>query len=181
MKLHCEHRIDMSAEAFWGLIHSEAYERRVAEVVGLREYETLERVEDARQVFRRIRVVPAMPARLTALLRRIAGERDSTYFEEQSRSKLQRLVRWRSVPSFLSGRARIEGEVRLEEIDDGHCLRVLDGVVEIRVPGLGLLLERAIASAATEAYAKSAAVANEMARERRGDAPARDGPHAAAS
>jgi hypothetical protein len=93
------------------------------------------------------------------MLRRIAGVSSTRYVEEQWRSTHEMSVRWRAIPSVLGDRIRIEGVVRIEPLDDQACLRVLDGEVEVRIPVLGGMLERILASAAVEAYGKSAVAA----------------------
>ena len=158
MRLHCEHVIPLDADAFWAVIHAPEYEALVAEALGLREYRELERREERGALYRRIQVAPELPAALRALLRRAAGLESASYVEEQWRSRARREVRFRLVPSVLPGRSRIEGRVRVEPRDDSSCTRILEGVVEVGVPVLGRLLERAIVANAVEGYGKSAAV-----------------------
>lgn len=60
---------------------------------------------------------------------------------------------------FLPERVHIEGEVRVEPIDSRSCLRILDGVVEVRVPGIGRLIERVVVDRTVEAYGRAAELA----------------------
>jgi hypothetical protein len=62
-------------------------------------------------------------------------------------------------PGAFAARARIEGVVRVAPRGRSRCERALDGVVELRVFGVGGLLERA---AVTEAYAKGTVVAAQL-------------------
>lgn len=162
MRLHCAHVIPLGAAAFWKVIHAPEYEALVAEALGLREYTELERREEEDSLYRRIQVAPELPDALRTLLRRAAGQDSMSYVEEQWRSRARREVRFRLTPSVLAGRSRIEGCVRVEPRDDSTCTRVLEGVVEVSVPLVGGLLERAIVANAVQGYGKSAAVVERL-------------------
>jgi hypothetical protein len=163
MRIRCEHVIPLPADAFWELIHAPRYEAAVAEAVGLRAYRELERREEPDAVYRRLQVEADLPEALGAVLRRLGVAGPIGYVEEQWRQRERREVRWRMTPGALAERARIEGVVRVEPRGAGRCARVLDGVIELRVFGVGGMLERAAASFVTDAYAKGAAVAAEVA------------------
>jgi hypothetical protein len=157
MKLHCEHRIPLSAEAFWDVIHSPRYEALVAEQARLGAYREIERRDEPDAIYRRLEGRPELPDALRALLRRVAPSAGSpSYVEEQWRSKSRMEVRWRMQPSFMPERARIEGVVRVEPRDAKSCTRVLDGVVEVDLFGVGRLIEKAVVAATIEAYGKAA-------------------------
>jgi len=157
MRLSCEHRIPMSAERFWSILHTPAYEARVADALGLAEYREVERREEPQAVFRRIEARPrALSPAMQKLLQRAAGVESASYVEEQWRSRDAMEVRWRAVPSVLRDRTRVEGVVRVEPIDEDSCLRILEGEVEIRVPVLRRILERTVVAAAVDAYGRSA-------------------------
>jgi hypothetical protein len=162
MRIRCEHEIPLSADAFWELLHAPRYEAAVARAVGLREYRELERREEPEAIYRRLQVEAELPDSLGALLRRIGVAGPIGYVEEQWRSRARREVRWRMTPGAFAERARIEGTVRVEPRGRGRCVRVLDGVVELRVFGVGGMLERAAVALVTDAYAKGAAVAAEL-------------------
>jgi hypothetical protein len=162
MRLHCAHVIPLGADAFWSVIHAPEYEALVAEALGLREYRELERRDEKAEIYRRIQVVPELPEALRTLLRRAAGLESASYVEEQWRSRERREVRFRLTPSFLPARSRIEGRVRVEPRDDASCTRILEGVVEIGVPLVGRLFERAVVANAVEGYGKSAAVVDRL-------------------
>jgi hypothetical protein len=160
MRLHCEHPMPFRAEHFWSIIHAPEYEAVVARALGLAEYREAERREEPTAIYRRIEARPrALPESFKKLLERIAGVGSASYVEEQWRSRDAMAVRWRAVPSVLGDRVRVAGVVRIEPIDDGTCLRILEGEVEVRVPVLGAILERAVVSAVIEAYARSATLA----------------------
>ena len=163
MKLQCEHRIELPAETFWELLHDPRYEALVAEAASLDAYRELERRDEPDADYPRIEARPRLPESLSALLRRIARNAASaSYVEEQWRSRTRMEVRWRMRPSVLTDRSRIEGVVRVEPRGAKRCARVLDGVVEIDLFGVGRLVERAVVAATIDAYAKGAAVASRM-------------------
>jgi hypothetical protein len=163
VKLHCEHRIPLSAEEFWELLHAPRYEQLVAQAAALDAYRELERRDERDAIYRRIEAHPRLPDSLAALLRRIAPSAGSpSYIEEQWRSKTEMEVRWRMRPSILMDRTRIEGVVRIEPRGAKRCARVLDGVVEIDLFGVGRLVERAVVAATIDAYAKGAEAAAKL-------------------
>ena len=143
MRLYCEHEIPWSADAFWERIHSELFEARVREALGLNEYKELERGEDESELFRRIRVSAPMPKGMAPLVARVVRVDEAVIFEEQWRSKRERLVRWRMTPSVMADRVRVEGVLRVEPAGRARCRRILEGTIEARLFGLGMLLERA--------------------------------------
>ncbi len=159
MKLYCEHEIPLSAEEFWSILHAPRYEAKVAEAVGLGSYRQLERREESDAIYRRMAVSAELPEPLRALARRVVGNASAGYVEEQWRSRSKREVRWRIVPTVLPDRARIEGVMRIEPRGPRCCVRILDGVVELKILGVGRLLERAAVSMVIESYAKGAAIA----------------------
>ena len=160
VKLYCEHRIARDAENLWAVLHTAAFEARLAQAIGLAEYTELERRETDEVVYRRIRVVPSIPGAFQSLLRRFGAREKLSYVEEQWRSKEEMVVRWEMTPSRLADRARIEGLIRIEPQDGRSCLRILDGVAEVQLPAMGRAVERAIVKGTLEAYAKSAEVAS---------------------
>ncbi|RIK92432.1 MAG: hypothetical protein DCC71_24470 [Proteobacteria bacterium] len=163
MKLYCAHAIPLSAEAFWDVLHAPRYEALVAEAAGLHAYEELERRDEPDAVYRKILSRPELPTALRSLFDRIAPNAGApSYVEEQWRAKDRMEVRWRMRPSVLSDHARIEGVVRIEPRGAKRCERVLDGVVEVQLFGVGRLLEKAIVAATVDAYAKGAAAAAKL-------------------
>jgi hypothetical protein len=163
VRLYCEHRIALGADAFWEILHAPRYEALVAEAARLREYRELERRDESDAIYRRIQAVPELPDALAALLRRIApGACEASYVEEQWRSKSRKEVRFRMRPSVLSDRIRIEGAVRIEPREEKRCIRILDGRVEVDLFGLGRLVERAVVQSTIEAYGRSAAAVSRL-------------------
>jgi len=159
MKLYCKHEIPLPADEFWAILHAPHYEAKSAEAIGLRAYEELERREEPDTIYRKIRVETELPEPIRTLVHRVAGNASPGYVEEQWRSRSKREVRFRITPKVMADRTRIEGVVRVEPKGPNGCVRVLDGVLEIKVFGVGSLLERAGVSMVTGAYAKSAEVA----------------------
>jgi hypothetical protein len=163
MMLRCEHEIALSADDFWALIHAPHYEAAVARAAGLGAYRELERREDADAIYRRLRVEAELPPAMRALVEKLGFGVPSGYTEEQWRSRARREVRWRMTPDLLGDRAHVEGVVRVEPHGAGRCLRVLDGVVQVKLFGVGALLERAAVKLVVDAYAKGAELAPSLA------------------
>ena len=161
MKLYCEHRILRDAEDLWEVLHTPAFEERLARAIGLSEYTELECEEAEDALYRKIRVVPSIPDGFRSLLRRAGADEKISYIEEQWRSRTEMEVRWEMTPSILADRTRIAGRIRIETLDGSSCLRILDGAVKVRIPLLGRTIEQAIVSGTLAAYDKSAEAASE--------------------
>ncbi len=159
MKLYCEHRISLGADDLWTLLHTPDFEAHLGRAIGLSEYRELERSEDSEAVYRKIQVTPGIHESFRTLLRRVGASGSVSYIEEQWRSKGEMEVRWEMKPSVLAERVRVAGVIRIEPVDQQSCLRILDGVVKVRLPGLGRLIEQAVVSGAVDAYGKSALAA----------------------
>jgi len=165
VEIHLRHRIALSAERFWALLHTERYEQAVARALGLHAYRELERRERGDEVYRRIEVEGPLPESLEGLARRLGIGGVARYEEEQWTSRSRRRVRWRATPPILQSRSTVEGTVRVEPVDPEHCERVLEGEVRVRMPGLGRLAERSIVSHVGRSYGRTARVAEQIAAE----------------
>jgi hypothetical protein len=159
MKLYCEHRIDKGADDLWRVLHTEDFESHLGRAIGLSEYRELERNEDENAIYRKIRVIPTIPAAFSSLLRYTRTEESVSYIERQWRSKQEMEVRWEMEPSILADRVQIDGVILIKPISARTCLRILDGQVKVDVPGLATVIERAVVSSAIDAYDKSAIAA----------------------
>jgi hypothetical protein len=160
MRLYCEHRISRDATNLWEILHTPAFEARLAQAIGLTEYTELVREEAEDAVYRRIRVVPSIPGSFRSLLRGAGAAEKISYIEEQWRSRTEMEVRWEMTPSILADRVRIAGRIRIEPLDGASCLRILDGAVEVRIPIMGRTIEQAVVAGALAAYGKSAEAAS---------------------
>jgi hypothetical protein len=161
MKLYCEHRILRDAQDLWEVLHTPTFEAHLARSIGLSEYSELEREETEDAVYRKIRVVPSIPGGFRRLLRGAGADEKISYIEEQWRSRAEMEVRWKMTPSILADRAQIGGRIRIEPLDEASCLRILDGVVKVRIPVMGRSIERAIVTGTLAAYGKSAKAASQ--------------------
>jgi len=159
MKLHCEHRISKSAEDLWQVLHTPEFEARLGKAIGLSEYVEIERSEDEKSIYRRIRVVPAVPPAFMFLLRHLQAGDTIRYIEHQWRSKSAMEVRWEMQPSILADRAEIKGVIRIVPVDARTCVRILDGHVDVRLFGLRSMIEQAVVASTVDAYDKSAVAA----------------------
>jgi len=159
VKLVCSHRIPLSADAFWSLLHEDPYESQWAEAIGLRAYRELEGHESASEIYRRIQVEVAVPDALLSLIRLAGASGPPSYVEEQWRSRTERAVRWRITPSTFNDRARASGIVRVEPRGPASCERFLDGSIEVDVPIAGKLIERMAVAMVVDSYEKGAKLA----------------------
>ncbi len=151
---------DVPPEAFWGrMFFDPAYNQSLyTEGLG---FESLEILEDAvtpdGSRRRRMRVRPRLD--MPAAVKKLVGEK-VTYVEEGTFDAAAGTFRSRIVPSSLADRIRIETVMRLEPRGAGACERIAEAEVEVRVLGLGGLVEKFIEKSLRDNYAKGAAFSN---------------------
>jgi hypothetical protein len=165
MRLHCEHILQIGIDDLWAHFTTPEYERLMAKALSLRQYKELEARPGDREDYRKVLVSPEVPETFSSLLKKVSKDASADYVEEQWKSKSERRLRWKSTPAFLPDRVKIEGDLRFEGIGQAQTKRVLEGVVEVKLIGLGGLLEKAIVKSTLESYDKSAQFAGNFARE----------------
>ncbi|MCA9529688.1 MAG: DUF2505 family protein [Myxococcales bacterium] len=154
MTTHIEtrHEFDLTPAEFDDRIRwSDAYREALYASLGFR-YEVVEsdRATGARQT----RVWPA--ADVPAPLRKMFG--DDFHFTEQGRyDEARRRYEFTVTPSVASDRVQTTGVERLEALDGGRCLRVMEVNVEASLFGLGKVLEAFVARSTKQSYDDDAA------------------------
>lgn len=159
MKLHVDtlfHRV--AIERFVDIYFSEEFNIAVAKVSGLKSRQL---VDEKRQPDgsreRRVRLEPGvtLPGPIQKLADGFVGGRAHiTYDEVSSYDAATHSSRF-SIDSKLRDRATFEGTIRFVPEGDG-VRRVIDGVIELRAPIVGKMIERFIESETQKGYVKIA-------------------------
>lgn len=148
-----------SAAHFWGeMFFDPEYNRRVyREGLEFEIFELLEQTEQDGIIERKIRVMPKLDA--PRPIRKLIG--DALTYEEHGRFDG---VRWESrvVPSRLADRVKPQLIQWVEPAGDDRCVRYVAFDIEVRILGLGKLMEKFLERTYRENYTKAAQWTNRV-------------------
>ena len=135
-----DHEIHCPPERLWQLYFDEGFNHEMY-VEGL-EFPSLEIVEqsdDGDTIHRRMKVVPKVD--MPKAVAKVVG--DKVGYEESGdyvRSKGE--FHWRMKLAAFGDKARVEGVMRVVPHGEGRCRRVVDFEVEVKMFGIGKLVEK---------------------------------------
>lgn len=146
---------DMSADEYWKIFFDADFNRKMyREVLGFREYEVVELKGSLADGYeRKVRSVPKSD--LPAAARAVVGEGIS-YIEEGQWDPTTKRWSYSLTPSTMPDKVRIEGTYWLEPTRSGGVERVVEVEVEVKVFGLGGLVENFIEKTHRESYEQTA-------------------------
>ena len=156
---HLDHVIHCAPERLWHLyfdndFNIEMYERGL----GFPSCKILERREQGDHIIRRMAMIPKIE--MPGAVAKIVG--DKVGFEERGDyDRKAGVFRWKIILAAFGDKARIEGEMRVLAHADGHCRRIVDFQVEVKMFGVGGLIEKTAADNNVTGWARSAAWINE--------------------
>ena len=154
MKSTLRHTFDIGADAFWNeIFFNQAFQERMyKEALGC---ESVAFLEDSGETpagrTRRFSFTQKLDA--PAAVRKLFGE--TTTMEERGHFDLQ-TKRWRfsMVPDRMADKVRVSGETRVEPAGEGKIDRVVDLEYSVSIFGIHALIEKFMASATAESFAK---------------------------
>ncbi len=155
------HHLNLSAADFWAKVFFDNTfsERIYRDGLGFRHYELQEetRFEDGRMT----RVVVTEPeAKLPGPVRSVLGE-TIRYVEKGSYTPEDKHYRFTVEPPKLANKIELQGELWVEAIDDKSIYRVFSMRCDVKVFGVGKLVEGAIEKTTRESNDKAAAYINQ--------------------
>lgn len=156
MKFTVRHRYPLSAEAFWAeMFFDDAYNQGLyIEGLGFGSFRVTAQEADAdgRVVRRVAQVRPTL--RAPAPVAKLLG--DALTYEERGQRDAQ--GRWVTaiVPSRLADKITIRTTMSTVPVDDAACERVADFEVDVRLFGLGGVVEKFVEGTLRESYEKAA-------------------------
>jgi hypothetical protein len=118
--------------------------------------------EDGRVVRRRMRVDPKLDA--PAPVKKALG--GSTAYTEEGQMSADRRWKYRIIPARMADRIRIEGEMWGEPAGEGRMVRVARIDVDVRIFGLGKVIEKFVEKSMRDAYRDATRFTNEWLRKR---------------
>lgn len=156
MKLHFDHTFERTdIGRFVQTYFCEEFNRSIADAIGIRQWQRLEREElPDGSIKTRTRVVPK--ATLPPAVRRFAGNLSIEYDEiSVFQPHLNRLDY--TLEHVAEKYLQVAGTIRFLEVPGG-VRRVLSGEVRVQIPALRMVIERVIRHELCKAYAQKAKV-----------------------
>lgn len=108
---------------------------------------------------------------LPAAVRKALGVEAIEYREEVSYDRRSLSYTFRVIPNVLPGKIRIEGCYHLFPAGEGRCVREVEMEIEVKVFGVGSLVERHLAEDLRHSYDVAAAFTRRWIAERLPQAP----------
>jgi hypothetical protein len=143
MHIYIENEIPMSAEELWQTMHTPEFDAFVAKEYGLSGYIELERLVSDNMLKRRVRIVSTIDRNymIQSLARKILGQ-DKLIYEEIQEKCLDRYeMCWRIIPPVFPEKFDAYGTLRLIPEGRNRCIRVREGMIQVRLPGVDGLMK----------------------------------------
>jgi len=156
MKITITHDFDISAEDFWTKIvfddeHNDALYKKHPKFP---EYTLLENRDDGNFVHRKIRAMPKQEA--PAVVQKLLGN-SFAYTEEGRFDKAKKVYSIKVTPSTMSEKVKTTGEFRVEALGPKKCRRVFECTIEVKVFGVGGMVESFVSKSMQDSYTQAAA------------------------
>ncbi len=156
-RCHVRHHIRSDSETFWKVFFSVDYmDKMFLEGLGFTKFEQqqFETRADG-TLHRRILVEPRL--HMPAIVRKVVG--DAVQYIEEG-DFVDEHWKWWIIPSRLADRVQIRGDFWVEPRPDGSIDRCMDCEIDVRIFGVGGVIEKFIKSAVEDNYVKSADFTN---------------------
>lgn len=165
MKFHADHVIEGISLADYGnLYFDEDYNVRMCVAVRLGR-ELLELRREGNRIFRRVKVHP-QDREIPAPVAKVLGFSHFAYVEELTMDLDSNEGSWRTIPERMADKFDTRGTLRFLDAG-GHARRIVDGEIDVKIFGIGTIVEKFICSDAEKSYAAAAAFARRYVAERR--------------
>ena len=160
------HTYNVSEDTFWDkLFFDDEYNRRLyLEALKFYDWKLVKHEDKGEQVHRSIDVAPRL-GDLPGPMKKVLGE-NIRYTEAGVLDKATRRYKISIIPSALAGKLLVSGELYTEAIDDKQCRRVFEATVEVKVFGLGGMMEKRFVADLEKSYAVGAKFTNQYAAEK---------------
>jgi len=165
MKASYSHTFNTDADTFWNKIFLDAAYNKALYLEGLKfpEYEVLEERDTGSSVVRRVRIVPKQDA--PAAIQKLAGGRVA-YTEEGTFDKNAKRYRFKVVTASMADKIQTSGEIRVEPAGEKKIRRIIDMTFEVKIFGVGGMVESFIGKSMSESYDAAATFTNKWIAEK---------------
>jgi hypothetical protein len=138
-KFTVTHEINCNADTFWKLFFDKTLnETLFRSALDFPKYEINEQRDTETEIIRRVSAQPKM--NLPGPVAKVLGSGFS-YVEDGRFDKKTKVWSWKMIPSALTDKMRNEGTMRIEPIGDAKVRRIADLFIEVKVFGVGGLME----------------------------------------
>lgn len=142
MKRRVEHQICITPERYFEDVYgNHEFQARIAEMVKLRRREVLKEEDRGRFFYREVLQVPDRD--LPSIMKKVIGANELSYVNKATYDKETFELNYEVIPSFQRERVSIRGKLRLEPAPGG-AIRICELEVDVRVLGVGKLMEKRI-------------------------------------
>lgn len=150
------HRINTSEELFWTKIFgNQDFDKKMYVDEFQFGYEMLE--QDESTGFRKSKVQPNMDA--PAAVKKVLGD-GLSFVESGTYREGSKRYRFDVEPSKLAEKIRIQGDMRTESDGDDACFRVVEFSIDVKIFGVGKIIEGFVENNTRDSYDRSAAFTN---------------------
>lgn len=152
--------INCNLETFWNRWFDKGItENAYRETLGYIDYTILEQVETDEDIFRKVMMRPKMDFPAPAI--KIMGP--GFYYTEESRfNKTTKVLSWKRIPNTLIDKLRVEGTVHAEAMNDTNVRCITEIALEVRIFGIGGIMESSFEKHMREELDRYAAYLNEL-------------------
>lgn len=154
-RVRVEHDFDCSQQQFWQTFLSADYNRAMfVDDMKFRRWEIVELIEEGDRVRRAVEVQPYV-GELPAAIKKVIGD-TVKYREEGTLDLSKHRYDLRVVPGILPGKIQVTGSQYTTELSEEKTRRIFEATVEVKVFGVGGLIEKQIASDMKKSYERGA-------------------------
>lgn len=152
-----EHKFDCNVETFEKALDHPALNDYIARNYSvLRKREILEKKENGKSVFTKIRCVPNYDLPLKA--RKFVDQEHIEWVEETDRDRENHIIEYRIIPRIFKRQFTTYGRFTITPTPDGKTKRIIDGNVVVLLPGIGKKVEEYIVPRITRALNEEAEI-----------------------
>ncbi|MBI3071846.1 MAG: DUF2505 family protein [Deltaproteobacteria bacterium] len=157
MKFSVAHEFPMTPAQFWKNLYDPAYDAYIETDLEFRERRILEVKEDEKQISRRISTLPKRT--WPAIIEKVFGD-GFGFVEESTWVKGTNVMAWRTIPNRMADRVKAAGTLHVAELGANRIQRVVEGDVDVRLFGVGGIVESIVLKSIEETYVRAAASLN---------------------
>ncbi len=155
-----EHKIHCSEKTFWDLFQDDEYNRTIfMEQLQFERWEIVDRKESGDLVERKVEVEPKV-GEFPIAVKKAIGEKIA-YREEGTLDKSVPAYRFEVFPAVLADKFKVSGQQTTRVLDEKSVIRRFEIEVQVKVFGVGGLVEKAIIKDLRRGYDLGAAYTND--------------------
>lgn len=150
-RVRIEHTFDCSEKAFWETFQDQEYNRQMfQERMKFPRWEVTSLKKEGAIVSRVVEVEPYV-TEMPGPIKKVIG--DSVRYREEGRLDLEKkCYELKVIPGKLADKLLIGGKQFTEALGESRCRRIFEATVEVKIFGLGSVIERQIVSDLKKSY-----------------------------